>query len=62
MANRVWSSLTEKERDEDGIYQRGYADGRKCMALHLRRLQKKIDKLEGELKEHPYLELEEEEE
>ena len=47
MANRVWSSLTEKERDEDGIYQRGYADGRKCMALHLRRMQKKIDKLEA---------------
>ena len=43
---RVWSSLTEKERAEDGIYQKGYSDGRKCMALHLRRLQKKINKLE----------------
>ena len=48
MAKRVWSNLTEKERDEDGIYQRGYADGRKCMELHLRRMQKKIEKLEKE--------------
>jgi len=46
MTNRAWSSLTEKERDEDGIYQRGYADGRKCMELHVKRMQKKIEKLE----------------
>jgi hypothetical protein len=46
MANRVWSTLTEKERDEDAIYQKGYADGRKCMALHIKRMQKKIAKLE----------------
>ena len=48
MTDRVWSNLTEKEREEDGIYQRGYADGRKCMELHLKRMQKKINKLERE--------------
>tara|TARA_R110000824_G_scaffold3067_2_gene14024 strand:- start:49 stop:216 length:168 start_codon:yes stop_codon:yes gene_type:complete len=45
---RSWSNLTEKERDEDAIYQKGYADGRKCMAMHVKRMQKKIDKLESE--------------
>ena len=45
---RSWSNLTEKERDEDAIYQKGYSDGRKCMASHVKRMQKKIDKLESE--------------
>jgi len=43
---RVWSNLTAKERDEDGIYQKGYADGRKCMERHVEKLQKKIEQLE----------------
>jgi|19_taG_2_1085344.scaffolds.fasta_scaffold270555_2 hypothetical protein len=46
---RSWSNLTEKERDEDAIYQKGYADGRKCMVSHIKRMQKKIDKLEARM-------------
>ena len=44
--SRVESNLTEKEQAEHAIYQKGFEDGRDCMRLHLKRMQKKLDKLE----------------
>ena len=41
-----WSTLTKEEQIKNEIYQKGYEDGRKCMRLHMNRMQKKIDKLE----------------
>jgi|TARA_B110000091_G_C13345090_1_gene281913 hypothetical protein len=43
-----WSTLTKEEQVKNEIYQKGYEDGRKCMALHIKRMQKKIDKFESE--------------
>ncbi len=42
----IESNLTEKEQAEHAIYQKGYEDGRDFMRLHLKRMQKKLDKLE----------------
>ena len=46
--SKVQSNLTEQEQAHHAIYQKGYEDGRDCMRLHLKRMQKKIDKLEKE--------------
>ena len=43
--SRVESNLTEKEQADHAIYQKGFEDGRDCMRLHLKRMQKKLDKL-----------------
>ena len=44
--SKVQSNLTEQEQADHAIYQKGYEDGRDCMRLHLKRMQKKLDKLE----------------
>jgi len=46
-----WSTLSKKEQIQNEIYQKGYEDGRKCMRSHLKKMEKKIDKLESEIDE-----------
>ena len=50
--NKVKNQSIEKKNidffSKNEIYQKGYEDGRKCMALHIKRMQKKIDKFESE--------------